>query len=84
MNPRGVIGWLVIGAISGWVAGQIMKGRGFGLLGNIIVGIVGAAVGGWIFSALGESTSDGFLGSIVTSVIGAVVLLFLIGMIRRT
>lgn len=76
-----MIWFLLIGAAAGRLAGQVMKGRGFGVLGNIIVGVVGALVGGFIFSALGVSTGGGLLGSLITAVIGAVVLLFLAGLI---
>lgn len=75
--------WLIVGALAGWIAGELMRGDGFGFLGNVIVGIVGAVLGGWIFSAIGMDPSYGFIGSLVTSVIGAVVLLFLIGLVRR-
>jgi uncharacterized membrane protein YeaQ/YmgE (transglycosylase-associated protein family) len=83
MNPVGIIVWLVIGAVAGWLAGVIVKGHGFGLLGNIIVGIIGAFLGGWLFSQFGASLGAGLIGSIITAVIGAVVLLFLIGLVRR-
>ncbi len=83
MDPIGVIAWLVIGAIAGWLAGLIVKGHGFGLVGNIVVGIVGACLGGWLFSQFGSSLGAGLVGSIVTAVIGAVVLLFLIGLFKR-
>ena len=73
---------LLIGAVAGWLAGLIMKGRGFGLVGNIVVGILGALVGGWLFSALGL-VSYGTIGSLVTSLIGAVVLLGVIALVKR-
>lgn len=78
-----VLWFLVIGAIAGWLAGQLVKGRGFGLLGNIVVGIIGALVGGFIFRAAGASPGGGTMGSLITAVVGAVVLLFLSGLIRR-
>ncbi len=83
MDPIGVLIWLAVGAFSGWLAGQLVKGYGFGLLGNIVVGIVGAFLGGWLFSQFGASAGSGLLGSIVTSVLGGVVLLFLIGLVRK-
>ena len=67
----------------GWLSGKIMSGRGFGLLGNIIVGIVGAFVAGLIFPALGFSVGGGTIASIVHATIGAVILLFLIGLVKR-
>ena len=73
---------LVIGLVAGWLAGFVMKGRGFGIIGNIIVGIVGALVGAWLFTLLGIGV-ESILGEIVMATIGAVVLLFIIGLIRR-
>jgi len=74
--------FLIIGALAGWLAGNIMKGRGFGVLGNIVVGIVGSVLGGMLFGALGL-TAFGFIGSLVTATVGAVVLLYLISLIKR-
>ncbi len=75
---------LIIGAVSGWLAGQIMKGGGFGLLWNIILGIVGSFVGGWLFGVLNVSLNVGSatVNTIIQSVIGAVVLLFVAGLLR--
>jgi uncharacterized membrane protein YeaQ/YmgE (transglycosylase-associated protein family) len=72
------IGFLIIGAIAGWLAGVIKKGKGFGLGGNLIVGILGAMLGGFLFQLIGL-TSTGMIGSLVVSTIGAVLLLSLIG-----
>jgi uncharacterized membrane protein YeaQ/YmgE (transglycosylase-associated protein family) len=74
--------FLIIGLVAGWLAGQIMKGRGFGLVGNLVVGVVGAFLGGWLFSALGIY-AESLIGSLVTAVVGAVVLLFLVGLIKK-
>jgi uncharacterized membrane protein YeaQ/YmgE (transglycosylase-associated protein family) len=76
----GIIWFLLIGLAAGFLAGKIMKGRGFGLLGNMAVGIVGAVLGGFIFSLLGIH-GTGLLGSLVTATAGAVVLLYLVGVI---
>jgi uncharacterized membrane protein YeaQ/YmgE (transglycosylase-associated protein family) len=74
---------LIIGAVSGWLAGQIRQGYGFGLVGNIIVGIVGAYVGHWLLrTMLHVSLGGGLLDVIATSVIGALVLLFLLGLVK--
>ena len=83
MDPVGIVVCLAIGALSGWLAGQLVKGYGFGLVGNIVVGIVGSFIGGWLFSQFGAAGGAGLVGSIVTSVVGGVVLLFLIGLIRK-
>jgi uncharacterized membrane protein YeaQ/YmgE (transglycosylase-associated protein family) len=79
----GFIGWLIVGGIAGWLAGQIMRGGGFGILGNIAVGVVGAIIGGWIFGLLGLGDPTNVIGSIITAVVGAVVLLAIAGFIRR-
>ncbi|OGY36041.1 MAG: transglycosylase [Candidatus Andersenbacteria bacterium RIFCSPLOWO2_02_FULL_46_11] len=73
---------IIVGLISGWLAGYLMQGRGFGLLGNIGVGIVGAVLGGFIFSTLGIAV-ESTLVEIIMAPIGAVVLLVIIGLIRR-
>lgn len=80
---HGIIAWLIIGAVAGWLAGVLVKGGGFGLIVDIIVGIVGAFIGGWLAGVLHISLGGGWIGSIITAVIGAVILLFIIRLIRR-
>ena len=75
--------WLIVGGVAGWLAGLIVRGYGFGLLGNIIVGIVGALIAGWLLPQLGIMIGGGTLGEIINAVIGAVILLLIIGLIRR-
>jgi uncharacterized membrane protein YeaQ/YmgE (transglycosylase-associated protein family) len=77
--------FLLIGAIAGWLAGLIVRGFGFGLLGNIVVGIIGAFLAGWLLPRLGVSFMlvSPLVTSIVYAMIGAIVLLVLIGLIRR-
>lgn len=76
--------FLLIGAIAGWIAGLLMKGRGFGAIGNIIVGIIGAYLGGFLLGEMGVSIGGTeTVNQLVTSVIGAVVLLFLAGLLRK-
>lgn len=74
---------LVVGGISGWLAGVIRQGYGFGIWGNIVVGIIGSFVGDYLFNLLNVSISDGLFGTIIRSVIGALVLLFLIGLVKK-
>src|SRR5712672_323118 len=74
---------LIVGAVAGWLAGQIVRGMGFGLIGNIVVGIVGAFVAGWLLPRIGIVIGGGTVGSIINATIGAVVLLVIIGLIRR-
>jgi len=83
MTIEALIAWLVIGAIAGWAAGLIMKGYGFGLLGNIVVGILGAVIAGWLLPMIGVVIGGGIIGAIINAIIGAVILLLLIGLIKR-
>jgi uncharacterized membrane protein YeaQ/YmgE (transglycosylase-associated protein family) len=83
LEPIGLITLLVVGAIAGWLAGQIVRGYGFGLIGNIVVGIVGAFIGAWLLSKLGILIGGGTISWIINATIGAVVLLFIIGLIKR-
>ena len=73
---------LVVGMVAGWIAGNLMKGRGFGIVGNMVVGVVGAVLGGFLFGLLGLSVSN-IIGSLITAVVGAVVLLFAISFIKK-
>ena len=75
--------FILIGAAAGWLGGQFMKGSGFGLLGNIIVGIVGGVLGGFVFSLLGLSSDSSLIGSLVTSTVGAIVLLYLARLVKK-
>jgi uncharacterized membrane protein YeaQ/YmgE (transglycosylase-associated protein family) len=70
---RGLIGWIIIGLIAGWLAGTLSRGRGFGCIVDVILGLIGAVIGGWIFSKLGIVTF-GFLGSLAAATLGAVLL----------
>ncbi len=74
--------FLIIGALAGWLAGVVMKGRGFGILVNMIVGVLGAFFGGWLLPRLGV-TFAGEFGVFITAFIGAVLLLAIIGLIKR-
>jgi len=82
MDITGLVIFLAIGAVAGWLAGTFMKGGGFGLLGNIVIGIIGAVVGGYIFGLLGI-TAGGLIGSIITATAGAIVLLFVVRLIKQ-
>ncbi len=71
--PRTVIGWILVGLIAGWLAGKVSRGRGFGCIANIILGLVGAILGGWIFTKLGI-LGGGLIYSIAAATLGAIVL----------
>jgi len=74
--------FLLIGLAAGWLAGQIMKGGGYGLVGDLIVGVIGALLGGFLFGAFGIS-AGGLLGSLITATVGAVVLIWLLRFVKR-
>lgn len=77
------IWFLIIGTIAGFLAGVIMKGGGFGLLGDLVLGIFGAILGGWLFGVLGIYPEGGLLGSLVTALIGAIVLIAIVRVFKR-
>jgi uncharacterized membrane protein YeaQ/YmgE (transglycosylase-associated protein family) len=82
MDIQSLLVLLLIGAIAGWLAGTLVKGYGFGLIGNIVIGVIGAFIGAWLMPQLGFGMA-GLVGQIVSATIGAIVLLLLIGLVRR-
>ena len=82
----GILAWIIVGIIAGWAAGLVMKGRGFGLLGNIVVGVIGALIGGWLAGAI-FNISDPISGINVTTIVvaflGAIVVLAVARLLRR-
>jgi uncharacterized membrane protein YeaQ/YmgE (transglycosylase-associated protein family) len=74
---------IIIGAVAGWIAGKLMKGGGFGILANIVLGVVGGLVGNWLFNTLGVSLMPGPSGDLLTGVIGAAALLFIAGLLKK-
>ncbi len=83
MELEQTIVFLVIGGVAGWLAGLIIKGGGFGILGNIVVGVLGALAGGWLFDMVGISIGGEWVGPIATATVGALVLLFIVGLIKK-
>ncbi|KRB21768.1 hypothetical protein ASD99_05855 [Mesorhizobium sp. Root695] len=83
MGLESLLVFIIIGAIAGWLAGLIVSGFGFGLIGNIIVGIVGAFIAGWLFPRIGFSIGGGILASIIHATIGAIILLVLVKVLKR-
>ena len=82
MDIQQLVIFLVIGAVAGWLAGVLMKGRGFGLLANIVIGWIGSVIGGFTFSLLGFS-SAGLIGTIITATVGACLLLAIISALKK-
>jgi uncharacterized membrane protein YeaQ/YmgE (transglycosylase-associated protein family) len=78
----GIIGFLLIGLVAGWLAGKLVKGRGFGLVENMIIGVIGALIGGFLFPLAGVDIG-GTLGQLIAATVGAVIFLYLLKLIRR-
>jgi uncharacterized membrane protein YeaQ/YmgE (transglycosylase-associated protein family) len=74
--------WIISGLVAGWLTGLVMKGRGYGLLGNLVIGLLGGIIGGWLFSLFGLA-ARGWLGEIVVALIGGVVLVAIARFLRR-
>jgi uncharacterized membrane protein YeaQ/YmgE (transglycosylase-associated protein family) len=83
MNIEQFLIFLLIGGVAGWLGGLIIKGGGFGIIGNIIVGIIGAIVGSWLFDLLNISVGVEWIGLLITATVGAIVLLFVLSLIWR-
>ncbi|MEP6833703.1 MAG: GlsB/YeaQ/YmgE family stress response membrane protein [Gemmatimonas sp.] len=83
MDGNGLIWFLLIGLVAGWLAGTLMKGGGFGVVGDIVVGVIGALLGGWIFGKLGIWPGGGLIGAIVTATVGAIVFILLLRLVKR-
>ena len=77
------IWFIIIGGIAGWLSGRVIKGSGFGVVGNIVVGIIGSVVGGWVFSLLNISTSGNTIGPFITAFCGALIVLVVVGKLAK-
>lgn len=83
MTLNSLLVTLIIGAIAGWLAGLVMKGRGFGLIGDIVIGVIGASVGGWVLGSLGVSIGGGLIGAIINATIGAIIVIIVVRQLRK-
>jgi uncharacterized membrane protein YeaQ/YmgE (transglycosylase-associated protein family) len=79
----GFLAWIFVGLIAGWLAGQVMKGGGYGMIVDIILGILGGVLGGWIFGLLGLWPGRGMIGSIIVAFVGAVILVGITRVLKR-
>jgi len=77
-----ILWFLLVGLIAGWLAGKVMKGSGYGLIGDLVIGVIGAVVGGYLFGLLGIQ-AGGLIGAIITAFVGAVVFIYLLRLLRR-
>lgn len=83
MDATTLLLWLIIGGVAGWIAGNVINGESFGLIGNISVGIVGALLGGFLFGlSSGATTSGNIVGSLLVATVGSILLLFLARLVR--
>ena len=82
MSLQSLIWFLLIGLIAGWLAGKVIRGGGFGVVGDMIVGVIGALLGGWLFGVLGIA-AGGLIGALITAFVGAVILILILRAIRR-
>ena len=78
-----MIGTIIIGILAGWLAGKLMSGGGYGLIGDLVLGLIGGVVGGWIFAQLNVAGPSGVIGSLVVAPIGAVILVAIVHLVRR-
>jgi uncharacterized membrane protein YeaQ/YmgE (transglycosylase-associated protein family) len=78
----GFLAWILVGLIAGWLAGQVMRGGGYGVLVDIILGLIGGVVGGWVFGLLGIWPGGGMIGSIIVAFVGAVILVGISRLLR--
>lgn len=83
MGGESLLVFLLVGLVAGWLASQLVRGGGFGLVGDLIVGVIGAFIAGYLFPRLGISLGSGILGAIIASTIGAVILLFILRAVKR-
>jgi len=74
---------LIIGGLAGWITGKLMKGEGFGLVGNIVIGLIGGLLGGFVFRLLDFTPGGGIIGQLITAVAGAALLVWLLGMVKK-
>jgi uncharacterized membrane protein YeaQ/YmgE (transglycosylase-associated protein family) len=83
MSGQSLVIILLVGLIAGWLAGQIVRGTGFGFVGDLVIGVIGAFIGSWVLPRLGIHLGTGLVAAIINATIGAVVLLVVLGLIKR-
>jgi len=83
MDAQSLIIWLIVGGVAGWLAGMVVKGGGYGLIGDIVVGILGGLIAGWLLPQVGIVIGSGIIAAIIDAFIGAVILLIVLRLIAR-
>ena len=79
-----LVWFILIGLVAGWLAGKIMKGKGFGVVGDIVVGLIGALIGGFLFRMLGASPEGGLIWSLIVALVGAIILLYIVRLFKKS
>jgi uncharacterized membrane protein YeaQ/YmgE (transglycosylase-associated protein family) len=82
-EPRSLLALIIVGLVAGWLAGKVTRGSGFGVIGDIAIGIIGAFFGTWLLAMFGIFIGGGLIGAIINATIGAIVLLAIVGLVRR-
>ena len=82
MTLMGLVIFLIVGLIAGWLAAKIVEGTGLGLVGDLVVGVIGALIGGWLVTVLGVAVGAGIIGDIISALIGAIILLVIVKLVR--
>jgi uncharacterized membrane protein YeaQ/YmgE (transglycosylase-associated protein family) len=83
MTTNQWIWFLLVGLIAGWLAGKVMRGAGYGIIGDLVVGVLGALLGGWLFGKLGIAVGAGLIGAIITAFVGALILVWVLRLLKR-
>jgi len=82
LSVQAILVILVVGLIAGWLAGKIVEGTGFGVIGDLVVGVIGALIGGWLLPQIGIYLGEGIISAIISALIGAIVLLVIVRLVR--
>jgi uncharacterized membrane protein YeaQ/YmgE (transglycosylase-associated protein family) len=82
MSGESLLIILIVGLVAGWLAGQIVQGTGFGLIGDLLIGVVGALIGSWVLPQIGVHLGAGIVAAIINATIGAIILLLVIRLVR--
>jgi len=83
MTTNQWIWFLLVGLVAGWLAGKVMRGAGYGLIGDLVVGVLGALLGGWLFGKLGIAIGGGLIGAVITAFVGALILVWVLRLMKR-
>lgn len=83
MTSYSLVLWIIVGGLTGWLTGTLIRGRGYGCIGNVVIGIIGAVIGGWLFRIANIEALPGLIGSVFTAIVGAIVLITVLSMLTE-